>query len=203
MNDSKLVVFDLDNTLLTINSHYYFAEFFFKQRSKLLYYLYSLITTKIAWRILTRILRKDIRRVVSVLFFSFYKKAELEKAASDIFEKHSESLFNEKILRLFKHFQNRDEYRVVILTATPDFIAKAFEGLLDVEVLASRYSNGRLTFDMTGKKLEEICKNFREKQYLFVSDNEEDINSMFEHYILVKHNDMYIRRDTEDMISCL
>lgn len=203
MADKLLVVFDLDHTLLRINSHYYFAESFFRQRSAVASFLYAFTTTGLVGKILNRCVRGDIRRWVSLRLFGLYSQRELDDAAHCVFIRCDEGIFHERVLSLFKKFLDDERYRLAIMSATPDFIARVFAEKFGVEAFASQYRNGRLRFDMTGRKVECAVGMPGVVNHLFVSDNREDINASFANYIIVSDGDMYIRCQNVDRFTCL
>ena len=198
----RLVVFDLDHTVLSINSHYHFAESFLQQRAPLLHKLYGLLTAGFLGKVLGRVVGCDARKWVSLRCFGWFPQETLDNSAQDVFAELHQTAFNQNIVQLLESFRERDGYHVVLMSATPDFIARPMAQRLGIDYFASTYHHGRLVADLTGRKLERAAAIPNVVPELFVSDNPEDINTVFPNYLLVKDGVMYRRCNSISKDEC-
>lgn len=200
VNDTKtkLAVFDIDNTLVLANTHYEFAERFLSKNRRILFVIYKMITWIPLRKALNYLHKDDIRRRVSAYFLKTFSEQILDKAASEMIAENYSLWRNEEVEKLLVAMR-RAGFRVVLASATLDFLAKAVAEKLEVEFVASAYSNGRITDDLTGKKVERIRATFNNPEIsLFVSDNREDITDFAEVFVVVVGKRLFWSRPTQN-----
>ncbi|WP_025209017.1 haloacid dehalogenase-like hydrolase [Hippea sp. KM1] len=197
---SRLVVFDLDNTLFSINTHHYFSDHFFKSKSKFIYLIYKILSLKLFVHLYYMFTKRDIKRDFSVYMFSFFSSKILDDGLEKIF-KNLDDYKIDKTFNLLNKMKSKG-YKVIVLSATVDFIAKYIANKYDIEIYSSIIKNGKYYFDMTGQKVNYVDEHFSKyEKYLFVSDNKEDINKEFKNYIYV-YKDMYFKNIEIESFEC-
>lgn len=197
-----MYIFDLDETILSINSHYHFSELFFKKQGTLVYRIYRVLTQGLIGKAIGHLTKSDARRTISFVLFRLFPKQELKNAASALYQKSSTEHFNQEILKFFFELRDKHKNRVQIVTATPDFIAQAFQPILDVEIHSSIYNRGKLEVDLLSAKPEYIMKTFGEIE-LIVSDSFEDLRVKCRSKIFVNSGTMYCSNfNKEDFVLC-
>ena len=195
---TKLIVFDLDETLLTSNSHYEFAFHFFKIQHGFWYFVYRLITSGFVGKIVGYIGKDDSRRLVSIQLFRFFKKSVLTSNATAL----AKLLFrdiNQPVFELFCKFRAMPNCEVCIITATPDFLKTAIEEKFGVAVYCSYYKEGRIIRDLRGQKADIVNQFPNHKKYLIVSDDANDLLDIFERKILVNKDKILLETSWEEI----
>jgi len=149
---------------------------------------------------LSFLLGDDPRRLFGVKLFKPYCIDYLKESVGSYFSSLGVSLYNQEILKFFNLVKARG-YKVVIATATLDFIGDFFSEALGVTVLSSEYSDGAYVSDIRKKKISIIKDRFPGYSLnMFVSDNLEDINDEFSIYVVVVYGKMYCRADSDGLL---
>jgi phosphoserine phosphatase len=128
----KLTVFDLDHTLLSVNSSYVFGQYLYRQR------FYSFIS--MGYCVLCYALHKvgylPIPQLHQRIFQSIFNGKtvpELERAAESFLDLHLSEMVYEPALMQLKEAQ-REGYPIVILSSAPDFLVKPIASRLGVNL---------------------------------------------------------------------
>lgn len=181
----KLVIFDLDYTLINVNSHYEVFEYAIKNKN-ILKFIFKLFTSKYIRHFIEKLFnQKDFKRCFSIYLTKYLKEEEIEDAVVKRFS-DIKSLLNIEIYNILLSKINNSDFEIKIISGTFNHIAKYLSTQLNLEIYSSVIKNGKYLYDMQGKKLEYIKENFKNHIfYLFISDNFEDINYEFQEYILV------------------
>ena len=201
-NNNSLAVFDLDDTLININSQYIFTVSFLKKHSLCKYFIFRLFMIKVIYKISALIFKTDIRRILSFLFLKKYKKWELKEYAKEIFSDHS--IVNNDIHCLLNNLRSKG-YVLILATATPDFIAEVFQEIFSFnDFISTVRSDGKVILDVKGKKPEFLKNKFPDTNFsLFISDNEEDINDLFDTYVYVKQGNLFKKTSINELKLCI
>jgi hypothetical protein len=194
----KYIVFDLDETLLNKNSQYFFADSFFKEKSRAFYIIYKIFSRGIFGKFIFFIKKDDARRIVSTFLFGFFSNADLYNYAKDIFI-HWEQMTNPKIYSFFKICKRKKGYEIIIATATLDFIASVFSELTGIRTVSSTYSKGKIINDLRGRKIETLTKIFPGELSMVISDDFSDLTDHFKKKLFVQKNKIYIETTLESI----
>lgn len=185
MHSRPLAIFDIDHTLLLVNSHYEFAERFLREHSRFRYWVYRLAAWEPMRKALSYLIGDDVRRHLSARLFTPYPRDRLAEFASKMIQANFEAWCNPTVMALVDRARARGCV-IVTASATLDFIAEPVADLLRADSLSSIYERGAIAHDLTGKKLSAINERFPGRRIgLFVSDNIEDICDQPDHFVLV------------------
>jgi phosphoserine phosphatase len=199
---TKYIVFDLDETLLKVNSQYFFAESFFNEKSPFFSMIYNIISVGFLGKIISYIKKEDARRVISTFLFGFYSNDELYDHAKKIFNQWVQ-MTNPHIYALYEMVKSNKGYEVIIATATLDFIARVFAEQTGKETISSTYSKGKIINDLRGRKIQKLSQLFQGEFSLVVSDDFADLTEPFSQKLFVRENKIYIETDLESISSLI
>ena len=159
----NLIFFDLDKTLITIDSSYFFITSNYKNP----FFFYA-------------ILRK--LRLISKLFF--YKKLtifcekKLVDKSLDIFVEAIYEHKNDEILELAKSY-SRESNLVVVVSSSPHIYVSKIAEKFGLIGFGSYFNKGNFVHLQGKQKLDFLLKKFPKKEYIYklgVSDNISDNN---------------------------
>ena len=188
--NNNLAVFDLDDTLITINAQYIFTASFLMKYSILKYLVFRLFMVEILYKTFSFIFKIDIRRTLSFLFLRKYKRGKLKEHGKEIFS--DLSIVNNDVNSLLSNCR-RKGYVLILATATPDFIAEVFQEMFSFnDFISTVWSDGKVILDVKGRKPELLKNKFPDANLsIFISDNEEDINDLFDTFVYVRHGNLF------------
>lgn len=186
---TQLAIFDVCGTLYNSNTTYDFIDFFLKRNSKKKYLVFRMMKSvflKPLWKAI--IVVSGNNKFNRKFFLSFLKDFDVNKVKNeaDLFVENF--LDKRKIEQLHQHLHEHLEkkHHVVLLSASIEPIVEAIAKHLKVNAFFStrlgihnEYYNGKLEFDMEGKKKNKFIEQYstvNEKYVYFYSDNKEDID---------------------------
>ena len=130
MNYKRLIVFDLDHTLLSCNSSFHFGQYLFRQKYFSLLTLVGCLSDYARHKYLGMPIQDLHENSFSRLFLG--KPYEEICSFVDRFLTESlESLFNQKVLQRLKEAQRTGQH-VLVLSSSPDFLVDAIAKRLSV-----------------------------------------------------------------------
>ncbi len=200
--NKKLAVFDLDYTLLKINSHYMFTKIFLNEKSISRHTIFKLFSLPFLNKAVSFLFKIDLKRSASFWLLKKYDKQALKTYARKIF--CDLSIVNDDVYCLLNNVRKKG-YILILATATPDFIAEVFQKMfLFEDVICTVVNNGKIETDAMGNKVKFIQNKYKNHVYsLFVSDNEEDLNEIFDVYIYVKYGKLFKKTSSKEIDLCL
>lgn len=160
--EMKVCVFDIDGTLYNANSTFDFLEYIFSENK--MYQLYSSLYHSLIWRAANRILRRsvgiDLTRRLALNFLKGLTKTELTSKANDYYKYRLSSMRIEELERLLSQYVADNGCRVIILSATLDFLAEIIANNLGIKEFYSSsllfkddVCQGEISNDLLGDKL--------------------------------------------------
>lgn len=176
----KLVVFDLDGTLIKINSTFRFLDFYFKKINPPKYLGYKLLFYSLFFInvLLIKLFHKDLIRRIAFAMFKGEPVSRVEKVAEEFVASLPENDYLEETTNLIKNF--KEQYTVVLISSTLDFLLKYFGVKFGVDLFfGSRLAveengkfSGEILQDLTGTKMQIVLSNFeRWDELIVVTDN--------------------------------
>lgn len=158
-------VFDICGTLYSSNTTFDFLEYFFKTNRN--YCLYNRIRKSFLWRatnfFLKKCCHKDLTRIIALHYLHGYSREELLAAAQSFYRFFLTARQNNAVLDQLRHLQRASRGKIVIASATLDFIAEVIAEHLSCDVwYSSRLQyrcgvcQGVLICDLLGNKAEKI-----------------------------------------------
>lgn len=180
---NKIVLVDICGTLYNSNTTFDFLDYYLKSKNYLLFRKFSKLYV---WKVLNKvslvIFKYDLTRSIAVGYLKNKTKQELSEAVDLFYEEVLVNLKNIEPFLLLEEFKSKG-YRVILVSATLDFIAKKVSLVTNVsEYYATDlvYINdkcvGQIENDLLAKKLKYlISKNILPPYELTMSDNFSDI----------------------------
>lgn len=181
-----MIIFDLDDTILSINSHFVFSNSLFEKR-RLVATIYRLLVWGIIGKTIGYLAKNDSRRVISFFLYRLYSEEQLRSHSRTVFST-LDGITNKKVFELFEQLKHKDD--VIVITATPNFIADQFSNLLGVPVFGSKFDGKKLTLDLLNNKYDYINKKFG-KIRLIVSDSTKDLECLSDSKIFVHRGEIF------------
>lgn len=201
MKCNGLAVFDIDHTLIRVNSHYEFAERFLREKAPVRYLVYRLGAWEPIRKALSYASGDDFRRRLSAFLFKPFSKNDLKAYANVMFTENLPAWFNQDVVKILEVARTKNMV-VLAASATLDFIAEALAEQMKIGVVSSVYENGRIEFDATGKKIELIQSKYPGMRInVFVSDNGEDVSEIPEYFVLVASGHFFVRAQKHHVIE--
>ncbi|CAF23965.1 MULTISPECIES: HAD family hydrolase [Candidatus Protochlamydia] len=127
----KLCVFDLDHTLLTVNSSYRFGTYLYQQKFISFFTLSHCLFYYARHKFLGMSMQKLHEKIFQKLFKGLYLK-ELQKHVKNFLDLELIKLFYEPALQRLQEAKQRGDY-TLILSASPDFLVQPIAEKLDVK----------------------------------------------------------------------
>lgn len=135
----RLTIFDLDHTLLSVNSSYQFGQYLYRQGSNSIssigYCILCYALHKIGYLSIPQLHQKTFESI-----FEGKSIGELQQAVESFLDLHLSNLLYEPALKSLQEAQ-RQEGAVVIMSGSPDFVVEAIAKRLQVTLWeATRYA---------------------------------------------------------------
>ncbi len=180
----RIHVFDICGTLYNSNTTFDFLEYFFKTNKS--YCFYNKIRKSFLWCAINHILRKcchkDMTRMIALHYLRGYSREELLAAAQVFYKSFLVNHQNNAVLDQLHYLQHMPEEKIVIVSATLDFIAEVIAEQLSCTVWYSsklQYQSGIcqgfLICDLLENKVEKI---FNDTQIRIESVYTDDISDV-------------------------
>ncbi len=135
----QLNVFDLDHTLLSVNSSYQFGKYLYRQG----YYSFASLTYCLSCYALHKAGCLTVPQLHRTIFHSIFhgrEMPELARAADSFLEEHLPQMLYAPVLERLQEAQKQGQ-PVVILSSAPDFLVKPIASRLQVKLWeATRYA---------------------------------------------------------------
>jgi phosphoserine phosphatase len=183
----KIVVFDVCDTLYSVNTTFSFLDFFFSKNQRYLIFrkISKLFPLKLINYFVIKLLGKDIIKIFATYFLKNFKKDEIQSFAKLFVYTILSQKINNVIFTKLKHFQNKGYY-IVLMSGSYDFIIKEVANYLDVnDFFASKLKtknkifSGKFDKDILMSKHDLFKKNYKDfKKLIVVSNNKSDLNLM-------------------------
>ena len=188
MKRRKVSIFDLDGTLLSLNTHEYVLKRYLSEK-KILSILFKVLYVLKIGSVLGKIQRVDPKFSIFEFLTVFSRKKKIE-IVTDLASK--KKYFNPRILRLLK-ICHELSHETILLTAAPEYIAETVSRHLNIsKYYASVVRCGIYTKHNYDKK-GIILKKFTEKKRMInVSDLSSDLYGNFRFEILVSHEKIIV-----------
>jgi len=180
----KIAIFDLDNTLININTTIEFVRYYLRSFN-IFKYLIFLFYYYFLKDFLNLLPKHNIRKTI-IFFLKGAKRKDLEKLANN-FTRDFKDKLNPEVLNLLDKYKNNN-YLVFIVSSSIDLLAKSFSNVLSLkdgygsslEFIEERCS-GRLSKDLLGNKLSFLKQldYFNKIDFInssCISDNKEDLD---------------------------
>lgn len=183
MHNKPIVIVDICGTLYNSNTTFDFLDFFLKGKS---YVFFRKISKTLLWRILNKIIISltafDLTRNLAVNHLKGKSKLELKTAMELFYDK----LIDRKYENIFAIVnQLKQENRVILASATLDFIAEKIANEIDIKEYFSTellynhngYCTGKICRDLLGNKF-KILESERviSPYYMTITDNFSDLD---------------------------
>lgn len=128
---SRLVIFDLDHTLISVASSYHYAKTLYKQG--LLSLRQILQAVWIRWRfICTSMSLEELHHLVFNKMLKGFSLESLETYVEEFIKQLLPTAIYEPAFKELKAAQRRGDY-IVILSSAPDFLVRAFASYFKIE----------------------------------------------------------------------
>ena len=128
----KIILLDICGTIFDSNTTFDFLDHNVKTSN---YKLLRRIMYTLPWKIINKlsivILKYDLTRNLALKNIKGHHKADLEKLASTFYDNILSQKVNKKVIDLIEKFKNND-YKIIITSATLDFIAKTVAHKLNI-----------------------------------------------------------------------
>lgn len=202
MKRCSLVIFDVCGTLYRSNTTFDFISFYWrKKKSRWIYPFLRLSRTKagkIAWVVLSKIWGRELFRSIAIRTLAGQRVHKVDEAAQQFVKEVLAGKENPAVFSLLET-QRASGCEVLLVSASIAPVIKAIANELDVdgyfcstlEEADGRYL-GRLQDDLKGRKKEVYWNKLnREKPFMFVTDNKEDLPLLHicdQPYVVVKTN---------------
>ena len=167
----RVYIFDICGTLYNSNTTFDFLEYFLSHANTF-YRKYSTLRKTFIWRLVNKFFikffHKDLTRIIALHFLEGRSCDELKNAAESFYNDFLFTRQNIEIIEDLKTLSKNPQNKVIILSATLDFIANTIARHLGCQycyssqlVYDKNICQGKLYVDLLGKKLEIIFKNFK------------------------------------------
>lgn len=197
-NKIKVAVFDLDNTLVNINTTTEFIKFYLKKHNKLKYFLY-LFYFYIFKDFFVIFPKHDIRQTI-IQFLKGEKKQTLEEEAL-LFSLIIKENLNPEVNLILEQFQKKG-LKIFILSSSFDLLVQALIKTLRLDKgkgsslgFKNKICTGYLQQDLTGVKQEALQQDnyfgiIDFQNSYCISDNKEDLEllRLFSHSLAIVYN---------------
>lgn len=138
----QISIFDLDHTLLKVNSSYRFGNYLYRQK----WISFSALTTCLANYAFHKLLGLSIEKTHRNIFKALFQDRslfEIEQKVSLFLDQELENLLYQPAIRRLMQAQKKGEH-IVILSSSPDFLVSAIADRLSVtDWKATSYSSNR------------------------------------------------------------
>ncbi|CUI16262.1 conserved hypothetical protein [Candidatus Protochlamydia naegleriophila] len=127
----RLSVFDLDHTLLTVNSSYHFGAYLYRQN----FFAFPSLLASLFYYARHKLFGLSIQKLHQKTFQLLFKGVsaeELQTYASIFFEQHLMGKFYQPALQRLREAQKNGDY-TLILSSSPDFLVKPIAEWLGVD----------------------------------------------------------------------
>lgn len=127
----RLVVFDLDHTLLTVNSSFRFGAFLYSKEVYSFWILMGCLSDYVRYKWM-RMSIDDLHHKIFIRLFKGLPIADIRRYALEFISGSLDKMLYSPVLKRFKEAQAQGD-RVVILSASPDFLVEEIANYLGVD----------------------------------------------------------------------
>lgn len=127
----RLSVFDLDHTLLTVNSSYHFGVYLYRQN----FFSFPSLLASLCYYAYHKLFGMSVQKLHKKTFQMLFKGVsaeELQKHAAVFLEEQLTKKFYKPALERLREAQEKGDY-VLILSSSPDFLVKPIAEWLGVD----------------------------------------------------------------------
>lgn len=158
----KVFVFDICGTIYCSNTTFDFLAYTFSNSHSFQYYrrVYQSYLWKILNKIILRLFDVDVTRVIALRYLKGYEREELLRCVENYYDDFLMLRKNSAIINAIQELKERDNIRIILLSATIDVVAEVIAKRLGVQEYYStllEYQDGECTGkikkDLLGKKL--------------------------------------------------
>lgn len=197
----KIAVFDLDDTIVSINTTFRFIDFYLRRTSRLRYIIF-IIARELSFVI-------DYRKI-AIKLLRGSSKDELESAANGFYSS-SQKYINIELLEVIERVKG-EGCKLILVSGTLDCIAETFAENLGFDYWRSSvlsYQDGKclgtLSSDMLDHKqelvnIDPVFENVDFSKSYCLSDNKTDLKllSLFGNSLAIVHDSSWDRKTEED-----
>lgn len=183
----KIVVFDVCDTLYSVNTTFSFLDFFFFKNQKYLVFrkISKLFPFKLINYFTIKLLGKDIIKIFATFFLKNFKEDQIKSYAKLFVNTVLSEKINNDIFSKLKYFQNKGYY-IILMSGSYDFIIEEVANYFDVnDFFASKLkiSNkvflGKFDKDILMNKYNLFKQNYKYfDKLIVVSNNKSDLKLM-------------------------
>lgn len=178
----NIVIVDICGTLYNSNTTFDFLDFYVKKKT---YRVFRAISKNILWKIFNKIclvlLKVDVTRKIAVGFLRGQSKETLMQEVDVFYTQKLSYLEQKEVLELVRQYKS-DGKRVILVSATLDFIAKKVSEKIDIPEVYSTELNykgsvcqGTIQQDLLSNKLAFLkSKGFNTPFDVTITDNFSD-----------------------------
>lgn len=180
---TKLVFFDVCDTLYAENTTFGFLEYYFPWGLKAsLLKIRKIYVVKVLNYLSVRLFEYDFVRQMGIYMLKSEPKKDLEFQAEKYVTDRLEHKKNLEVHALLDRYK-KEKKEIVLLSGSLDFIIKAIASELHIDrhyattlQYINNVSTGKIDIDLLGGKDFIVENNFNDQPYIVVTDNLSDLN---------------------------
>lgn len=179
-----ICVFDLDYTLISVNSQYLLTINYLSHAKKnIRYFIYRFLMVVYVRKIFSALFKIDVAREMSFFLLNFESEGSLSSFVSNEFDVLS--VVNPSVINLKNEYESKG-FKIVLATSSPWYFSRPIAKKLDINVVYSPtdYKNRNT---IVGNKYKAVLDGEGvNKIAVFVSDNDEDFDERVQRYYFVR-----------------